>query len=175
MSKKVEGGKMIDKKYTNLLEELRKIKLMDSSLENEDEKREEIENKINKYEKIAYELSNCTDCSIIPYMCSIVEDNATELSAVEYLVRMIFKIVQKDKENGMRQLIKGSMVMIPQGEDQVINMYIAIIRDNVLRQCYKKNIERANSKEKIFARKIIKRIKDDFGDTLDVSDILELI
>lgn len=166
---------MISEKYMNLIDELKKIKLLDSNEKEDDKIREDIERKINRYEIIANELSKCDDSSIIPYMCSIVEDEATELSAVEYLLKMILKIVKKDIDSGIREIIRGSVYMIPQGKDEAINLHIAIIKNQDLRKYYKKNIKNSNNKEKSVARSIMEEIDESFGDDLDIKDILAII
>lgn len=166
---------MISEKYMNLINELKEIRLLDSNEKEDDKIREDIERKINRYEIIANELSNCDDSSIIPYMCSIVEDDATELSAVEYLLKMILKIVKKDIDSGIREIIKGSVYMIPQGKDEAINLHIAIMQNQDLKKCYKRNIINSTNNEKSVAKIIMEEINESFGDDVDIKDILSTI
>lgn len=163
---------MINNNEIKLIEELREIRFLDSDKEDDDE----IEEKIERYEEILFELSKSKDISIISELCSIAEDNATELSAVEYLLKVILNIVRNnDLQDGMIEIIKGTEYMIPHAYQKAIKLHIWIIKDEVLRKKYIYVLKNINDKQKIMLKDIINSIKGIFGDELNLKEIIDLV
>lgn len=167
---------MISEKEEKLIKELKQIRFLDSDKEDEDEMQDEVEEKIDRYENILFELSNTKELEVISELCDIAEDKATELSAVEYLLRTIYKIlVNNDIKIGMDELIKGTKYMLTKAFQNAVTLHIWILRNDDLRQVYITSIKNLNSKEKEGIISILEEIMRMFGDEYKVKEVLEAI
>ena len=167
---------MISEKEEKLIKELKKIRFLDSDKEDEDEMQDEVEEKIDRYENILFELSNTKELEVISELCDIAEDKATELSAVEYLLRTIYKIlVNNDIKIGMDELIKGTKYMLHKAFQNAVTLHIWILRNYNLRQVYITSIKNLNNKEKKGIISILEEIMRMFGDEYKVKEVLEAI
>lgn len=167
---------MINNEELKLIEELEKIRFLDSDKEDDDEMDEEIEEKIERYENILFKLSGSKEVSIISKLCNIAEDKATELSAVEYLLKVILKIVRNnDIEEGINQIIKGTIYMIPKARQKAIKLHIWILKDDNLRDKYIEALKNSQYEEKRVTKELLKEIMMMFKDELNIHEILEEI
>ncbi|MFT8352785.1 hypothetical protein [Clostridium saccharoperbutylacetonicum] len=137
---------------------------------------EEIEEKIERYENILFELSESKEVSIIPKLCSIAEDKATELSAVEYLLKVILKIVRNnDIEDGIKQIIEGTLYMVPKARQKAIKLHIWILKDGNLRDKYIEALKNTQYEKKIVIKELLKEIMSMFKDEFNINEILQQI
>ena len=166
---------MISEYEEKLLNELRKVRLLDSDNEDEDEMEEEIEEKIGRYEKIVFELSQYNNVEIIPYLCDIAEDKATEQSSVEYLVKMIVNIINNNIENGIRYVIEGTMLMIPKAYYKATFLHTLIIRENKFKDIYIKVLKNSTEEERETVQIILSDLREKGIDKVNIDYILKNI
>ena len=150
---------MISEYEQKLLNELKKIRLLDSDNEDEDEMEQEIEEEIEKYEHIVFELSQDSNVEVIPYLCDIAEDKATEQSSVEYLVKTIVNIINNDIDNGIRYAIEGTLSMIPKAYYKAKFLHTLIIRKDTWNDVYIRILKGSTEKEKEAVKRILLDLK----------------
>lgn len=169
---------MINEKEKKLLEELRIIRFLDSDKEDEDEDemQDEVEEKVDRYENILFTLSSTKNVEVISELCDIAEDKATELSAVEYLLMTVYKILKSNNiKIGMNEIIKGIKCMVPKAFQKAVTLNIWMLRDDDVRQEYINKLKNLNTEEKETIRSIFKEIIREFGDEYKVKEALKLI
>lgn len=161
---------------TKLLLELEEIRFLDSDKEDDDEMEDEIEEKIERYENILYELSKSKDVSIISKLCRIAEDKATELSSVEYLLKVILIILRNNDINeGIENIIEGTSYMIPKAYQKAIKLHIWIIKDSTLRKNYIEVLKNTKNEKKTIIKDLLKKIMIMFEDEFNINEILQQI
>ena len=146
---------MISEYEQKLLNELKKIKLLDSDNEDEEEMEQEIEEKIGRYEHIIFELSQYNNVEVIPYLCNIADDQANEQSSVEYLVKTIVNIINNDIANGIRYVIEGTMLMIPKAYYKAKFLHTLIIRQDAWNDVYIRILKNSTEREKEMVKRIL--------------------
>lgn len=164
---------MISKKEEKLLNELKELRFLNSDNDDEDEMEEEIEEKIERYESIIYELSKDNNIEIIPYLCDIAEDRATEASSVEYLVKSIVNIAMNNIEEGIKYIIKGTVSMIPKAYYKALFLHTLIIRDDNFKDYYIKSLNASSEEEKTIVKMLLLNLKRKKVDDVSVDYVLK--
>ncbi|MBY6930122.1 hypothetical protein [Clostridium botulinum] len=164
---------MIDENEKRLLDELNEIRFLESENEDEDEMEDEIQEKIERYEEIVFELSKIKKVEIIPYLCEIAEDRATESSSVEYLIKMIIKIAENDIDEGIKYIIEGTVSMIPKAYYKALFLHTLIIADNDLRDNYITSLQNSNEEEKTISKMLLLHLKRKFKEESTIDYILK--
>lgn len=166
---------MIDKNERKLLQDLTKIRFIDSDCDDEYDRKIEIQEKAAQYEDIVYGLSDSTEIVIIPYLCDIAEDRASESGPVEFLMKVIFKIAKTHIEEGIKYIILGTVSMIPKAYYKAIHLHALIINDKEAKETYIKVINNCGDEERTIAKMLFLRLKKMFKDNSDIDDILNVL
>ena len=166
---------MISQNEKKIIEELEKIRFLDSDKEDDDEAEEEIEGKVIRYEKYVHELCTQSNIEIIPYLCEIAEDNATEQSSVEYLIKMIVYMIDNDIENSIKYIIKGTTKMIPKAYYKACFLHTLIVRKKNLQKVYIRALRNSSEEEKCIIKMLLLYLKRKNIEGDSVSYILENI
>lgn len=166
---------MIDENEKKLLNELNEIRFLESENEDEDEMEDEIQEKIERYEDIVFKLSKIKKVEIIPHLCDIAEDRATESSSVEYLIKMIIKISENDIAEGIKCIIKGTVSMISKAYYKALLLHTLIIKDNDLRDNYITSLQNSTEEEKTISKMLLLHLKRKFKEESTIDYILKNI
>ena len=166
---------VINEKEKKLIDELNELRFLDSDKQDEDEMEEDIEEKIERYEKIVFELSSSNRMDIILYLCDIAEDRATESASVEYLMKMIIKLSKNNIEEGIRYIIRGMVSMIPKAYYKALFLTRLIINDNELLNNYAIALENSTDEEKVISKMLLLRLKRNSKEIANIDFILKKI
>lgn len=118
----------ISNKEKEMIEKMRDVQLFENGEED-----------INIFESSLNEIKSTRNIDIIPYLCSVMSDDAMMASPVEGALKTILYIVQNN-DNGMEKAIskvfEGTKKMLEDGHDWALMLHMQFIIDSSMLDTY---------------------------------------
>lgn len=156
----------ISEKSKELIKSMKEVQL----LENGESDIEIFKNALNYFKSEK-------NVDIIPYLCSIMNDDAVMASPVEAVLKTILYIVENNNfgvEKGIAKVFEGTYEMVSNGHDWALMLHMQFIINSDLLKNYISSFEQLETSKKKFMLALLEELKEeDFFEEPDLSEIIK--
>lgn len=114
----------ISEKDKKLIKSMQEVQLLENGMSD-----------IKIFEDAIKEFKTENNIEIVPYLCSVMNDDAVAASPVEGILKTILYIVQNSNEGiqiGIQKVFEGTKAMISNGHDWALMLHMQFIIDSKL-------------------------------------------
>lgn len=156
----------ISDKELKIIKRLEEIRLLSNGIE-----------EIEEYEELVMEIQECENIETIPYLCSIMEDEA-QCSAVEGVLETILILIinSPDKTAAMNKVIEGTLKMSGHGDSWKRILHTEILRQTTFFNEYVEAVKSTEAEARTEIVSILQQIKKNGTvKNVDLADMIQKI
>jgi len=131
---------------------------------------------IEEFERLVRELAEYNNIDIIPELCSIMEDNASNCSVFEEVIELMLELIlqAEDKKKGLENIFTGLSKMKEHGEEWAEILHAQILREHMWIEDYIDCAKQLRSDEKEELIHLLQILdEDEFVEEVDLKKIIE--
>lgn len=156
---------MICNREEEIIKKLNEIRHLNKGLE-----------EIEEFERLIRELAEYNNIDIIPELCSIMEDNASNCSVFEEVIELMLELIlqTEDTKKGLENIFTGLSKMKEHGEEWAEILHAQILRENMWIEDYIDCAKQLRSDEKEELIQLLQILdEDEFVEEVDLKKIME--